>query len=100
LDLGGGQYLTPVYGSSGLTLLTTRGVTNLYQMTVTPGGEGVYQLHYTCLPDKPYAIEASFNLTNDWIVLCTNTSPASVIDYLDVDAPNYPRRFYRVRLAE
>jgi hypothetical protein len=100
LDLGGGKYLTPVYGPSGLTLLTTSGPTNLYQMALTPGGEGVCQLHYTCLPDKPYAIEASFYLTNDWVALCTNASPAGVIDYLDVDAPNYPRRFYRVRLAE
>jgi len=100
LDLGGGKYLTPVYGPAGLTMQTTSGPTNLHQMVLAPGQEGLYQIHYTCLPDKKYAIDASVSLLNDWVALHTNSSPVGVIDYIDVDAPVYPRRFYRARSVE
>jgi hypothetical protein len=42
LDLGGGKYLTPAYGPSELTLLTTNGPTNLHQMVLVPCSEGRY----------------------------------------------------------
>jgi hypothetical protein len=100
LDLGGGKYLTPVYGPTGLTLQTTSGPTNLHHIVLAPGQEGLYQIHYTCLPDRKYAIDASLQLLNDWVALSTNSSPVGVIDYLDVDAVAYPRRFYRAREVE
>jgi hypothetical protein len=56
-------------------------------------------LRFTCEPDALYSIQASVQLTNDWVTLCATNSSDGVIDHLDADAPIYPRRFYRAKAA-
>lgn len=97
LDLGGGRYLTPLYGPAGLALLTTNGPRNLYQLVFLPVGEGRYQLRFTCETNEVCCFEVSVHLTNDWVELYATNSSVGVIDYIDADAPHYPRRFYRAK---
>lgn len=45
-------------------------------------------------PNHPHILETSTDLTN-WIPWLTNTSPDTVTDLLDTNAPMQDRRFYR-----
>src|SRR5438067_8581345 len=51
------------------------------------------------MPDEHYLIQASTNLVN-WINISTNIAVSSFMDLVDLDAPNYPHRFYRSALFD
>ncbi len=48
---------------------------------------------------RPFILEASANLL-DWVSLITTNSTGNAIRFVDTDAVNFPRRFYRARLVE
>jgi len=58
--------------------------------------DGRFALHVLAPSGPAYVIESSTNLIN-WLPIATNTSPASLFDFVDSDAPDYPERFYRVK---
>jgi hypothetical protein len=99
LNLGGGKYLTPLYGPTNLVLVTTNGPTNLHQMVLAPAGEGRVLLRFTCEPGTSYSLQACAYLTNDWATLWTTNSPVGVLEFMDADVPNHPYRFYRAAEA-
>jgi len=57
---------------------------------------GQFGLHVVAPAGPAYTIEASTNLFN-WLPITTNSSPATPFDFIDADAANFPRRFYRVK---
>jgi hypothetical protein len=61
---------------------------------------GVMQLNFAGAIETPYVILATTNLAPPtvWVSLSTNTSDSNgLFQYLDSDATNYPRRFYRAK---
>ena len=60
---------------------------------VKPGGFG---FTLTRLTNQTLVVEASTNLVN-WQPIWTNTLPGASADFVDSQATNHPRRFYRVR---
>ncbi len=65
--------------------------------TVSQTLAGNVQLNFTGWPGVPYGVFASTNLS-DWLLLGTATNPiANLFQFIDVDATNYPRRFYQLR---
>jgi len=57
---------------------------------------GQFELRVVAPEGPAYTIEASTNLFN-WLPIITNVSPAAPFDFIDADATNFPRRFYRVK---
>jgi hypothetical protein len=55
---------------------------------------GSLQLQLTGGAGENYAVEASTNLTH-WTPLWVTNLPAPVLQFTDLDATNYPSRFYR-----
>jgi uncharacterized protein (TIGR03790 family) len=55
---------------------------------------GVFRMQVEIPTDLPYVIEASTNLA-DWLPIFTNTRPG-LVSFEDVEATDYPARFYRV----
>jgi hypothetical protein len=60
-------------------------------LVLTNGG---FQFNVTATNLTDYVVETSSNLTN-WLALATNSLAAS--QFLDTNAAQYGRRFYRVR---
>lgn len=57
---------------------------------------GQFELRVVAPAGPAYTIEASTNLF-DWLPIVTNSTPAPPFDFIDADATNFPRRFYRVK---
>ena len=55
---------------------------------------GAVRLHATTGTGTPFVIQASTNLV-DWVALASNPG-GGPLDFVDTDAPHFPRRFYRV----
>ena len=60
---------------------------------------GVVDFYLSSKPDERYLIQATTNFVN-WVNLSTNLATSSFLDLVDVDAPNYPHRFYRSALLD
>ena len=61
-------------------------------------GNGLVQLSGTGLPGATYTVEANLTLgTTNWLNLGAITAqpPSGALQFIDLDATNYPQRFYR-----
>ncbi len=67
-------------------------------LAVVPQIGGAWLLEFKGLPDSPYALQASTNLT-DWVTL-TNlvANPKGLFQFLDATATSLPTRFYRLKV--
>ncbi len=63
-----------------------------YGVVHTNGG---WRFRVTGTNSQNYALQGSTNLTN-WVILRTNSTPSTAIDFVDPQTPINPRRFYRV----
>jgi len=81
-------------------------ITNVLVAVLTPpqlsgsyvGSDHQFQFSITDSSLQPYVVQASTNLV-DWTPIYTNPSPATTTTiFPDVNATNYPYRFYRVLL--
>ncbi len=61
--------------------------------------DGRVQFFLPATPDQRYLIQASTDLEH-WINISTNVATGTFLDLVDVDAANYPYRFYRWQAAE
>jgi len=61
--------------------------------------DGQVQFFLPSQPDERYLIQATTNFL-DWVNLSTNVALGSFMDLVDMDAPNYPFRFYRSALFD
>ena len=67
------------------------------QVYQNPNGE--VQFFLPSQPDQRYLIQATTNFL-DWVNISTNVAIGSFMDLVDMDAPNYPFRFYRSALFD
>ena len=56
--------------------------------------DGTFRFRFASTPGPTWIIEASTNLV-DWISLATNSAPHGLFEFVDSDATNFQRRFYR-----
>jgi hypothetical protein len=56
--------------------------------------DGTFRFRFASTPGPTWIIEASTNLV-DWISLATNSAPNGLFEFVDSDATNFQRRFYR-----
>ena len=88
-----------------LTALFAAGSVTLETVPVTARGErlsdGTFQLVINGIPSQNYVIEASTNLTQaSWVPVSTNRAGTTgLVHYLDTQATNRGRTFYRARFA-
>jgi hypothetical protein len=75
-----------------LTLNTSPTPPAISALTLLPGR--VFRFSFPVQPGHNYVVEASTNLTT-WSPVWTNPATAPGL-FQDPDAPQYPRRFYRV----
>ena len=52
------------------------------------------ELRFTGQTNRTYRLQASTNLA-DWVSLATNTPPNGLFRFVDPDATNMDKRFYR-----
>ena len=78
-------------------------ISNLPPPRITAGTRlpnGRFQLGGTAVPDRRHSVQASTNLCcpGNWVNLMPGNVVATngVWSFLDTNAPNHPRRFYRV----
>lgn len=64
-------------------------------VNLLPGGQA--QFFLPAIEGRRYVIQASSNLVQ-WVAISTNVATSSFMDLEDVDAANYPYRFYRWEL--
>jgi len=55
----------------------------------------VFELQLSGIAGKSYVLQVSTNLT-DWTPLSTNTPSSDLFNLTDLNAANFPSRFYRV----
>jgi len=72
---------------------------SIFVRSVNRDTNGQVEFFLASVPDQRYLIQASTDLIN-WVNLSTNIAIGSFMDLLDMDAPNYPRRFYRSALFD
>jgi len=100
VNFNGAQFRISYVGGSGNDVVLTQltlpappqfgGITRL--------GNGNIQLTGTGVPGLLYAIEANMDLnTTNWLHLGGTLAqpPTGLLQFIDVDAANYPKRFYR-----
>ena len=79
------------------------GLTNstgtVFVVPVFFNADGSAQFFLPSEADTTYVVQATTNLV-DWVNLSTNIATASFIDLVDVDAKDYPHRFYRAIALE
>ncbi|HOC54034.1 MAG TPA: Ig-like domain-containing protein [Verrucomicrobiota bacterium] len=88
--------LTAQYSPNTMTLLTGNNTgnnaTNVLAGLAT--ATGAFELRYTGEAGHAYRLQASTNLA-DWVDVFTNTPVNGLIRFIDFDAKNMDRRFYR-----
>ena len=84
-----GTALTPVALNAG----------NLFVNPVFLNPDGTVNFFLPAQPDERYVIQATTDFVS-WVNLSTTIAPGNFMDLIDLDAPNYPRRFYRSALFD
>jgi hypothetical protein len=94
LDLGGGLYLDPVYGTTNLALVATTGPVRVGWLDVVPCEIGQKLVRFTGTPNTAWRLEATTDFSG-WQSLLTNATPSGVLEYLDTTAQTTPWRFFQ-----
>jgi Concanavalin A-like lectin/glucanases superfamily/Immunoglobulin I-set domain len=86
--------ITNAVGSvtSSIASLTVVMRPNLAPLTLMP--DGSVRLSLIATPDLTYRLDASTNLV-DWAALTNTANPSGTIQFIDLQATNFWRRFYR-----
>src|SRR5216117_345363 len=94
LDLGGGFFLEPAFGSTNLILTTidNRPRPQLSPPQRLPNGE--IRITLTGVAGQTFVIQATTNLVS-WDAVLTNVNSGAVFDLIITDSSLYPYRFYR-----
>ena len=94
LDLGGGFFLEPAFGSTNLILTTidNRPRPQLSPPQRLPNGE--IRITLTGVAGQTFVIQATTNLVS-WDAVLTNVNSGAVFDLIITDSSFYPYRFYR-----
>jgi sugar lactone lactonase YvrE len=64
-------------------------------LSASPLADGSLQVLFNCDPGFNYVVEASTDLV-EWTPLSTMVGDSVPVEFLDEDASNFPRRFYRL----
>lgn len=75
----------------------TAGTIFVRPVNLLPNGHVQFFLNAT--EGQHYLIQATTNLV-DWVTISTNSATSSFMDLVDIDAANYPYRFYRSELRQ
>ena len=78
--------------TSSIASLTVVMRPNLAPPTLLP--DGSVRLSLSATPDLTYRLDASTNLV-DWAALTNIANPSGTIQFIDLEATNFSRRFYR-----
>ena len=78
--------------TSSIASLTVVMRPNLAPPTLLP--DGSVRLSLSATPDLTYRLDASTNLV-DWATLTNIANPSGTIQFIDLEATNFSRRFYR-----
>jgi autotransporter-associated beta strand protein len=101
LVLGGALFQISYQGGDGNDVVLTQisAITPLQIGGIAKQVGGVIQLHGAGLPGANYAIEANADLnTTNWINIGGVAADANgLISFIDLNAPNFPMRFYRFK---
>jgi hypothetical protein len=89
-----GQRVQPLAQVDGALMVRSEGSF----LSLTLGSPGQMQMQFQGLEGRPYAFEASTNLT-DWVALGTNTVVGGTISLVETNMTAWPQRFYRARLV-
>jgi len=94
LDLEGGFYLEPTFGSTNLILTTldNRPRPRLSPPQRLPNGD--LQITFTCVAGQTFVIQATTNFLS-WDSVLTNVNSGAVFDLIITDSTVYHYRFYR-----
>ena len=94
LNLGGGFYLKPSFGSTNLILTTidNRPRPQFLPPQRFPNGDIHFQL--TGIAGQTFVIQATTNFS-DWVSVLTNVNSGAVYDLIITDSTVIPYRFYR-----
>lgn len=99
----GGGAVAQLSWSSPSTISNIIPQTQLYPfLTLTPVflspinsfSNGGFQLQVSSVAGQSYVFQSSTDLV-DWVSLSTNVAPSNMTTFIDIDASNFPYRFYR-----
>ena len=85
-----GTAITPVSAKSGTVF-----VTPVYRDPAS----GVVDLFFPSASNERYFLQTTTDFAR-WEIIATNVAAGDFMDWVDVDAPRFPHRFYRTALAD